>query len=67
MELCVYKSLLQGLLWRKPKLIWNRSHQKWDGAGGQTVIHLGGSLDTIHPAKGKERAEEERMPQSADK
>lgn len=35
--------------------------------GGQTVIHLGGSLDTIHPAKGKEMAEEEGMLQSAEK
>lgn len=66
-ELCVYKSLLQSLLWRKPKLIWNRRHQQWAGAGGQIVIRLGGSLDTIHPAKGKERAEEEGIPQLAEK
>ena len=34
--------------------------------GGQTVIHLGGSLDTIHPAKGKATAEEEGVLQSAE-
>lgn len=34
---------------------------------GQTVIHLGGSLDTIQPAKGKATAEEGGVLQSAEK
>lgn len=35
------------------QLIWNRRHQQWAGAGGQIVIHLGGSLDRDSPSKGQ--------------